>query len=65
MSKRTEYSIKYFHFSDGEAMGSLLELCHLLEGLLPDCRINYDTCKSDFGYLTITVEEVFEDGDYK
>jgi len=65
MSKTTEYSIKYYHFSDGEAMEALAELCHLLEGLLPKCKVNFESCKSDFGLLIITVEEEYEDGEYK
>jgi len=65
MTKKTEYSIKYFHFSHGEAMEGLAELCGILETLLPQCHVDYESCKSDFGLLTITVEEAYEDGDYK
>jgi hypothetical protein len=64
MTKRTDYSIKYYHYSEGEAMQSLAELCSILEGLLPEAEVNFESCKSDFGLLTISFEEEFDGGDY-
>ena len=63
--RRTEYSIEYYHFSEGRAMEALSELCNLLEKLLPEADVNFESCKSDFGLLNITIEEEFEEGDYK
>ena len=60
MTKRVEHSIRYYHYSEGAAMESLAELCHTLKGLLPECNVDYECCKSDYGYLTISYEEEFE-----
>ena len=65
MSKRTEYRLQYFHFSNGEAMESLTELCNILAELLPDYEIDFESSKSDYGVLSIVREEEFKEGVYE
>jgi hypothetical protein len=57
MTKRVEHTIKYYHYSEADALTSLRELLDTLEGLLPECEVSFESCKSDFDVLKIVYEE--------
>lgn len=57
MKKRTEYTFKVITGSD-EAIFEMAEMASALKSLIPYGQVEFESVKSDFGQIKITIEAV-------
>ena len=57
MSKITIYKIRLYHNSSPDGYESVGGVIRVINELLPEAKVTYEPCKSDFGVLTVGLEE--------
>lgn len=56
--KTTSYCLTLYHHSDEESMDHINEVVGALKELLPHADVEWESCKSDYGHVIITIEDL-------